>query len=84
MLIVFIILVYRNIIWNSKNCIALKKDLDYIRNIRLEISEYKWKYEENKKMYSKNEELFYKTHNTDILQKILLGVIVTFLFFKLN
>ena len=63
----------------------LKKQYDSsIGFVRSEISEYKWKYEENKKMYSKNEKLFYKIHNTDILQKILLGVIVTFLFFKLN
>jgi uncharacterized coiled-coil DUF342 family protein len=69
----------------KNNLIDGKKQYDSsIGFVRSEISEYKWKYEENKKMYSKNEELFYKTHNTDILQKILLGVIVTFLFFKLN
>jgi len=52
--------------------------------VKSEVNEYKWKYEENKRIYLKNEELFYKTHNTDILQKISLAIVVMFLFFKLN
>lgn len=67
------------------NLIDGKKQYDSsIGFVKSEVNEYKWKYEENKRIYLKNEELFYKTHNTDILQKILLAIVVTFLFFKLN
>ncbi len=67
------------------NLIDGKKHYDSsIGFVKSEVNEYKWKYEENKRMYLKNEELFYKTHNTDVLQKISLAIVVTFLFFKLN
>jgi hypothetical protein len=67
------------------NLIDGKKHYDSsIGFVKSEVNEYKWKYEENKRMYLKNEELFYKTHNTDILQKISLAIVVVFLFFKLN
>ena len=67
------------------NLIDGKKQYDSsIGFVKSEVNEYKWKYEENKRIYLKNEELFYKTHNTDILQKISLAIVVTFLFFKLN
>ena len=67
------------------NLIDSKKQYDSsIGFVKSEVNEYKWKYEENKRIYLKNEELFYKTRNTDILQKISLAIVVTFLFFKLN
>ena len=67
------------------NLIDGKKQYDSsIGFVKSEVNEYKWKYEENKRIYLKNEELFYKTRNTDILQKISLAIVVTFLFFKLN
>jgi hypothetical protein len=69
----------------KNNLIDSKKQYDSsIGFVKSEVNEYKWKYEENKRIYLKNEELFYKTHNTDILQKISLAIVVTFLFFKLN
>ena len=69
----------------KNNLIDGKKQYDSsIGFVKSEVNEYKWKYEENKRIYLKNEELFYKTHNTDILQKISLAIVVVFLFFKLN
>ena len=77
---------YEEKVSKLKDTIAiLKKHYDSsIGFVKSEVNEYKWKYEENKRMYLKNEELFYKTHNTDILQKISLAIVVMFLFFKLN
>jgi hypothetical protein len=77
---------YEEKVSKLKDTIAiLKKQYDSsIGFVKSEVNEYKWKYEENKRMYLKNEELFYKTHNTDVLQKISLAIVVTFLFFKLN
>ena len=70
-----------NLIDGKKQYVSLDSNINLIKS---EVNEYKWKYEENKRIYLKNEELFYKTHNTDVLQKISLAIVVTFLFFKLN
>lgn len=69
----------------KNNLIDGKKQYDSsIGFVKSEVNEYKWKYEENKRTYLKHEALFLKTHNTDILQKILFSVLVTFLFLKIN
>jgi chromosome segregation ATPase len=70
-----------NLIDGKKQYVSLDSNINLIK---LEVNEYKWKYEENKRTYLKHEALFLKTHNTDILQKILFSVLVTFLFLKIN
>ena len=55
-----------------------------VKLLQLKSEDFKFKYEENKKIYLQNEKTYNKIHNNDVLQKVLFALVLGFVAFKLN